>query len=186
MTSIDPKDAARALNDIEQIVERVRQSRTYRIASLMMILWGVLVFAGNIATFVSPRYGAYIWIGVNAAGAVGSIAVSVFQFPAVVGRGFDFRMAMAFLLLFAFGLLCSTLFGHFGPREMGAFWPIYFMLFYCLAGLWFGPAFLAIGLGITVLTLIGYFFVTGAAFLLWMAVVNGGGLMLGGLWMRRS
>jgi len=25
----------------------------------------------------------------------------------------------------------------------------------------------------------------GAAFLLWMAVVNGGGLILGGLWMRR-
>ena len=44
----------------------------------------------------------------------------------------------------------------------------------------------AIGLGITVLTLIGYFFVGGFAFLLWMAVVNGGGLILGGLWMRWS
>jgi len=42
-----------------------------------------------------------------------------------------------------------------------------------------------IGLGITLLTLIGYFFVTGGAFLLWMAAVNGGGLILGGLWMRR-
>ena len=76
--------------------------------------------------------------------------------------------------------------GHYGPRELGAFWPIYFMLFYTIGGLWFGHAFVAIGLGITVLTLIGYFFVDGAAFLLWMAVVNGGGLILGGLWMRRS
>ena len=185
MTNIDPRDAAQALNDVEQIVERVRRSRTYHIASLMMILWGVLVFAGNIATFVSPRYGGYIWVSVNVAGAVGSIAVSVFRFPGAGGRGFDFRMAAAFLLFFAFGLLCSTVFGHFGPREMGAFWPIYFMLMYCVAGLWFGPAFIAIGLGITVLTLIGYFFVTGAAFLLWMAAVNGGGLVLGGLWMRR-
>jgi hypothetical protein len=153
---------------------------------MMMILWGVLVFAGNIATFAWPRYGGYIWTGVNAAGAVGSIAVSAFRFPGTAGRGFDFRMAMAFLLFFAFGLLCSTVLGHFGPREMGAFWPIYFMLIYCIAGLWFGPAFIAIGLGITVLTLIGYFFVTGFAFLLWMAAVNGGGLILGGLWMRRS
>jgi hypothetical protein len=71
------------------------------------------------------------------------------------------------------------------PRELGAFWPIYFMLFYCLAGLWFGRAFISIGLGITALILIGYFFVGGAAFLLWMAAVNGGGLILGGLWMRR-
>jgi hypothetical protein len=35
-----------------------------------------------------------------------------------------------------------------------------------------------------VLTLIGYFYIPGAAFLLWMAVVNGVGLVLGGLWMR--
>jgi hypothetical protein len=186
MTSIDAKEAASALNDIEQIVQRVRQSRTYDIASLMMILWGVLVFAGNIATFVWPRYGGYIWIGVNAVGAVGSIGVSVFQIPRTAGRGFDIRMAVAFVLFFAFGLLCSTVLGHFGPREMGAFWPIYFALIYCIAGLWFGHAFVAIGLGITALTLIGYFFVGGFAFLLWMAAVNGGGLVLGGLWMRRS
>ena len=54
-----------------------------------------------------------------------------------------------------------------------------------IAGLWFGYAFVAIGLGITALTLIGYFHV-GDAFELWMAFVNGGGLILGGLWMRRS
>lgn len=186
MTGIDPREAARALSDIDEIVQRVRQSRTYDIASLMMILWGVLVFAGNIATFAWPHYGGHIWIGINVAGVFGSFAVSLFQLPGTVGRNFDIRMATAFLLFFAFGLLCGTVFGHFGPREMGAFWPIYFMLIYCIAGLWFGSAFVAIGLGITVLTLIGYFFVTGAAFLLWMAAVNGGGLILGGLWMRRS
>jgi hypothetical protein len=185
MTDIRPEEAAQALSDIEQMVARVRQSRTYDIASLMMILWGVLVGAGNIATFISPPHGAYIWISVNAIGVIGSIAISVFRFPKLGGPGFDLRMTIAFILFFAFGLLCSNVFGHFGPRELGAFWPIYFMLFYCLAGLWFGHAFVAIGLGITVLTLIGYFFVTGGAFLLWMAAVNGGGLILGGFWMRR-
>jgi hypothetical protein len=185
VTAIDPKEAAQALDDIEEIVERVRRSRTYDIASLTMILWGVLVIAGNLATFASPRHGSFIWIGVNAAGALGSIAVSVFWFPGAHGRNFDLRVAFAFILFFAFGVLSSTVFGHFGPREMGAFWPIYFMLFYCIAGLWLGGVFVIIGLGITVLTLIGYFFVTGGAFLLWMAVVNGGGLILGGLWMRR-
>jgi hypothetical protein len=67
---------------------------------------------------------------------------------------------------------------------MTVFWPIYFMLFYCMAGLWFGRAFLAIGLTITALTLVGYFFVTGFTFLIWMAIVNGGGLVVSGLWMR--
>jgi hypothetical protein len=185
VTNIDPREAAQALDDIEHIVQRVRKSRTYDIASQMMILWGVLVVAGNLSTFAWPRYGGYIWIGVNTLGALGSIAISMFRFPGAVGRGFDAQMAIAFLLFYAFGLLCSTVLSHFGPREMGAFWPIYFMLFYCIAGLWLGGAFVAIGVGITTLTLIGYFFVTGGAFLLWMAAVNGGGLILGGLWMRR-
>ena len=44
---------------------------------------------------------------------------------------------------------------------MGAFWPIYFMLLYIIAGLWFGHAFVAIGLAISALTLVGYFFVGG-------------------------
>jgi hypothetical protein len=100
-------------------------------------------------------------------------------------QAFDFRLLAVFLLFYGFGILCSVVLGHFGPRELGAFWPIYFMLFYCIAGLWFGRAFIAIGLAIIVLTLIGYFFVEGAAFLLWMAAVNGGGLILSGLWMRR-
>jgi hypothetical protein len=65
------------------------------------------------------------------------------------------------------------------------FWPTYSMMLYTIVGLWIGWAFVAIGLGITALTLIGYF-LAGNWFELWMAVVNGGGLMLGGFWMRRS
>jgi len=65
------------------------------------------------------------------------------------------------------------------------FWPIYFMLVYTVAGLWVGRAFVTIGVCIIALTLVGFFFV-GSAFPLWMAFVNGGGLILGGLWMRRS
>ena len=92
----------------------------------------------------------------------------------------------AFVLFFAFGILWSVGLGHFGPRQLGVFWPTYFMMIYTIVGLWVGAAFVAIGLGITALTLIGYFLVDGATFLLWMAVVNGGGLILGGLWMRRN
>ncbi|MGT2438156.1 hypothetical protein ACU4GH_22615 [Bradyrhizobium betae] len=53
-----------------------------------------------------------------------------------------------------------------------------------MTGLWSGTAFVAIGLGISALTLVGFFWI-GEAFPLWMAFVNGGGLILGGLWMRR-
>lgn len=97
-------------------------------------------------------------------------------------RTFDLRMLAAFALFVAFGMFCSWV-GYFTPRQLGTFWPIYFMQVYTIAGLWAGYAFVAIGLGITALTLIGYFF-AGDWFDLWMAFVDGGGLMLGDLWMR--
>jgi hypothetical protein len=185
MTSIDAKEAASALSDIASIAYRVRQSTTYHLASLMLIWWGVLVFAGNVASYFWPRHGGYIWIAVNAVGLAGSVAIGAFESRRTKLRSFDLRTVAAFVLFFAFGILWSVGLGHFTPRQLGVFWPTYFMMVYTIVGLWVGAAFVAIGLGITALTLIGYFFI-GDWFDLWMAVANGGGLLLGGLWMRRN
>jgi hypothetical protein len=183
--SIESREAAAALDDIEQIARRVRQSTIYRLSSLLIMMWGVLVFAGNLATWLSPRTAGYAWIAVYIAAILGSFAVSAYDYARTGVRSFDVRMLAALLLFFAFGFFCVAVLGHFTPRQQGTFWPIYFMLVYTIVGLWIGPAFIAIGLGITALTLIGYFLI-GEAFPLWMAFVNGGGLILGGLWMRRS
>jgi hypothetical protein len=182
---IDRRQAAEALSDIDDIVGRVRQSRLYDLNSRIMVLWGVLVFAGNVATWIWPRYGGYIWISVDIVGVAGLAAISVLNYSRTRVRTFDVRTLVVFVLFLAFGYFCANVLGHFTARQQGTFWPIYFMLFYTIAGLWFGYAFIAIGVGITVLTLIGYYYI-GEAFPLWMAFVNGGGLILGGLWMRRN
>jgi hypothetical protein len=184
VTGIDPREAASALSDIEAMAYRVRQSTIYQLSSLLLIMWGVLTFAGYLVTYLSPRNAGIAWPTVYVAGIAGSFVVSAFGYTRTRVRAFGSRMLVAFLLFVAFGLFCCWL-GHFGPRELGTFWPVYFMLIYTIVGLWVGQAFVAIGLGISALTLIGYFFV-GDAFDLWMAFVNGGGLILGGLWMRRS
>ncbi|MES2195580.1 MAG: hypothetical protein V4517_14275 [Pseudomonadota bacterium] len=183
--TIESREAAAALSDIEDVVRRVRQSRIYNFASLMLMMWGALVFAGYLGSFLLPRQAGYIWIAANVTGVAGSFAVSASGYRKTGVRTFDVRMLIALLLYFAFGFLCTSVLGQFTPRQMGAFWPIYFMLLYIIAGLWFGHAFVAIGLGISVLAMVGYYF-TGNWFELWMAFVDGGGLMLGGLWMRRS
>ncbi|MBR0834735.1 hypothetical protein JQ612_16215 [Bradyrhizobium manausense] len=181
---IDSKEASAALADIDDIVQRVKQSQLYELASLAALWWGVLVFAGNVVTWLWPFYAVYAWPAVDILGVGGLVAIRLLSPPHVPGAAFDIRLVLVFVLFFTFGYICTNVLGHFGPRELGAFWPIYFMLFYTLGGLWFGTAFVAIGLGIIALTLIG-FFTIGAAFPLWMAFVNGGGLILGGLWMRR-
>ena len=182
---IDSKQASEALNDIDDIVRRVRQSLIYDIASQQMILWGGLVFAGNLVTYLTPGYAGYVWLLVYVAGVAGSAAVSVVNRARSGVRSFDHRALVTFLMFFAFGFFCVDVLGHFTPRQQGAFWPVYFMLTYCIAGLWFGHVFIAIGVAVVALTLVGYYFI-GEAFPLWMAFVNGGGLIAGGLWMRRS
>jgi hypothetical protein len=169
---IDSREASQALAEINEMTRRVRQSRIYNLASLMLIMWGALVFAGYLGSFLQPRQAGYFWI-------------SAFGYRKTGIRTFDFRMLIAFVLFFAFGFLCTSVLGHFTPRQMGTFWTIYFMLLYIIAGLWFGHAFVVIGLSISALALAGYFW-AGDWFDLWMAFVDGGGLMLGGLWMRRS
>ena len=54
-----------------------------------------------------------------------------------------------------------------------------------LLGLWIGWRYTAIGIGIAVLTLVGFFLLP-MHFLLWMAGVGGGALILTGLWLRRA
>lgn len=182
---IDSKQAADAMADIDDTVRRVRQSLIYQVSSLALLMWGMLAFVGNIAGWFWPRYGLYVWISVYAVSIVGFLAIGAYHRSRSRIRVFDVRYLLTFLLIAAFGIFVCY-FGHFTPRQQTAFWPIYIMLFYMMAGVWFGYAFLVIGATIIALTLIGYVYIPGISLLLWMAVVNGGGLTVGGLWMRRS
>jgi hypothetical protein len=183
--SIDRRQATEALTDIDEIVGRVRQSRIYNFSSLMLIMWGALVFAGYVTSYLWPRSDGLIWIVLDVIGLAASLAIGASTRQRTGVNTFSTRFLAAFVLFVAFGCILSIGVGQLRPRQMNAFWPIYFMMVYSMVGLWFGYAFVAIGVGITALTLIGYFFV-GDWFNLWMAFVDGGGLVLGGLWMRRS
>ena len=181
---IDSQQASAALADIDDMVRRVRQSRIYELASQLMVMWGVLVFAGYLVTWFVPRYAVIGWVAVYVIGIGGWGAFSAINRPKSGVRSFDLKLLYALAMIIIFGVfLC--IFAQFGPRQLSTFWPIYFMLFYSIAGLWFGYAFIVIGFAVSALTVVGYFY-AGNAFDLWMAFVNGGGLILGGLWMRRS
>ena len=182
---MDSKEATAALDEIEAIARRVRQSKYYRTASMILVLWGVLTAVGNIVTFVVPVLATFAWAAVYVLGTAGTLIAAGWRNSRAASRTFDMRMLAAYLMFFAFGFLWTVGLVHLPPRLLDVFWPSYFMLAYAIAGLWLGMAFFAIGVAIAVLTLAGYFW-AGPWFDLWMAVVNGGGLVLGGLWMRRS
>jgi hypothetical protein len=182
---MDSKQATAALGEIEAITRRVRQSKFYRSTSAIMVLWGVLVALGSIITFVAPLWAGLAWTGVDVLGVVGTIVAAAWENSHGETRILDLRVLAAYALFFAFGLLWTDGLVQLPPRLLSVFWPTYFMLGYALAGLWLGIAYSVIGLAIAALTLIGYFW-AGPWFDLWMAAVDGGGLVLGGLWMRRN
>jgi hypothetical protein len=183
--TLEIKEVASALDEIDAISRKVRQSIFYQRASLSLMLWGVLVFIGYIVSFAAPRDAFHAWMAVYALGIAGSAAIGAFDRKERSRKSFDWRLFSAFAFFFGFGLLCTLALGDFTPRQLSAFWPIYFMLPFVIIGLWAARAFVIIGAGVAGLTLIGFFFAA-QWFDLWMAFVNGGGLALSGLWMRRA
>jgi hypothetical protein len=140
---------------------------------------------GYVLSFVMPPRAGYVWVVVTIAGIAGSALIGALSRKRAGVNTFNAKATAAIVVFVAFGAIWSVGVSHFTPRQLGAFWPTYFMLPYIIAGLWLGGAFVAIGTAIIALTLIGYFF-AGGWFELWMAPVTGGGLLLGGFWMRRS
>jgi hypothetical protein len=179
---IDAKSAEASLADIDVIVARLKQSSFYRGASTLLMIWGALIAIGYVANWFFPRNAGVIWIVINGMGLIATVAAG-WRYRRT-GTEFDWRIVIAIVLFFALGLACCWM-GHFGPRELNAFWPILFMFGYALAGLWLGRVFTLLGVVIAALTFVGYLSIE-RWFELYLAVVDGGGLILAGLWMRRA
>jgi len=181
--TIDASEANAILADVDAIIAKVKQSQIYRQAGAIIMVWGLIVISGNVLSALTPRWSVWTWIALNGLGAVATLLM--LQRGAPTGARLPLRFLAAFALFFAFGFIWSELIGRFGPRELNAFWPTLFLFGYASAGIWFGAAFSVIGLGPTALILAGYLW-SGDWFTLWLAVFNGGGLILCGAWMRRA
>ncbi len=181
--TISPNEAGAMLADVEAIVARVKQSSIYRRSSAILMLWGAIVVAGNLFALAAPRWAGVGWLVADAFGAAATFAMLRGRTPRAAR--FPSRFLAAFALFVVFGLTWSVAIGRFGPRQLDAFWPTLFLFGYALAGLWFGAVFAALGLALSALVVAGYLW-SGEWFDLWLALVNGGGLVLCGLWMRRA
>jgi hypothetical protein len=182
--TISPNEAGAMLRDVEDIVARVKQSLIYRRTGEITILWGAIIVVGHLIQMAAPHWALWDWQIANTLGVAATIALTL-RARASAGVQLPLRLLLAFVIFFAFGFVWSDLIGNFGPREIEVFWPTLFLFGYALAGLWLGAAFVGLGLGLSALILAGYFW-SGEWFNLWLAVVNGGGFILCGLWMRRA
>lgn len=184
--TIDPNEAASSLNDIASVERRTRQTLVYARSSASLILWGLLVGAGYIISFFEPALRYRHWIAITILGFGCSFLIHRRRRAADAHRDSNLGELLLYteLVVIGFGFVILLLFWPVAPRQLATFWPILFMLGYVIGGLWLGRFYIYCGLTVTALTLAGYFW-SGPWFLPWMAVVNGGGLIAGGLWLRR-
>ncbi len=184
--TIDPREAAASLSDIAAVERRTREAVIYAGSSAMLMLWGVLCAVGYTFQYLEPLQARPAWIAIWALGVAVTAAIRRLRpRPLLGGAGLGLRLFYAELALVGYGALFMLVLWPLGARQISAFWPMLVMLGHVLAGFWIGRFFALLGLAVTALILVGYFWI-GAWFPLWMAAVVGGGLFASGWWLRQT
>ena len=89
-------EAAAMLADVDSVVAKVKQSRLYRSAALITILWGVVSLARDILIAVAPSWFGPRWFLIDAIEVVGTLAL--LRWVVEPGARFPLRTLAAFCL----------------------------------------------------------------------------------------
>ena len=179
--SLSPQEAAQALHEIERAQNRSALLRGYAGGAPYLLLWSVLWAVGYGLTYLMPARSAAIWAVIVGIGALAGI---VFLWR-TKGSASGWRYGAAFAALAGFSAAALAILRPASSTQVAAFVPLVVALSYVIGGLWFGLRFVVAGLALAALTLAGYFLLR-EHFLLWMAVVGSGALLIAGLWLRRA
>jgi hypothetical protein len=184
---LSQNEAADALRDIDKTQRRSSNAYGYSFASPFFILWGVLWAIGYGSSDLWPAYGGDVWLGVDVFGILASFLIGQRGKKGGAGIGvMGLRYFATMLALLVFVLATFAVMWPVNSQAVGAFIPLLVALLYALLGIWTtGTRFLIAGIVVAALTLGGYFFVH-THFMLWMAAVGGGSLVLAGLWLRQA
>lgn len=179
--SISPIQAAEALKDIETAAARSNDLKSYTIGAPILIMWGVICMMGYGAGAVSPSYGV-IWLPLSAVGAIATFLMARRAKRGGNGR-IGARIGWTWVALLVFYFAAFAVLRPSEPNQFAAFPALLAGLSYVLMGIWTSRRYIVLGVAVAALTLLGYFALA-PFFSLWMAVVMGGGLVLGGFWLK--
>lgn len=190
---ISREEAEKALTEIGEARESAQSFSYYRKAAPYFLIWGLVWIFANGMTALLPAQGGRIWAWSAALGVLASVAIGVLsarQPPAdpEAAREHALRnrsFGMSFLAITAFLIAALYINRPANGMQLNAFVSLFWALMYVLLGLWGAVRIAWLGVVLAVAVLVGYFGFP-QYYTLWMAVVGGGALLLGGLILRRA
>lgn len=182
--SLSSEQASQALREVEAISHRSSQLYRYQRFAPMLVLWGVIWLVGFALTHFFPSRASEIWLPLDVIGIAGCIFLGR-RGKANASNGTSWRWLASALAVVAFYIVVLNVFQPFSGEKSAVLISLIVALFYFLSGLWIGSRLAVTGFALAVLTLVGYYLLP-AYFLLWMAVVGGGALILAGVWLRTA
>lgn len=185
--SVSPGQAAAALDDIDRTERRTRNAKGYAIASPHLILWGLVWMAGYSAcAMLAPERWGFAWLPLVIIGSLGSSWLGS-RAKRSAGRGGQWgRSVLMGASIFVFIACTYYVLQPRSPLAYLVFPALITGLAYSLSGAAAGMMrFVWIGGAIVAATMAGYVLVPQWTAVV-VAVAAGGGLVLGGLWLRQA
>lgn len=177
---MNQQQAQDMLAEIEQTQQRSERFLGYWRRGAIVQMWGVVWIIAHLGAWLAPAQTGSIWMICDLLGAAGTLLLRSRGDDSPIDR----RLVWAGCIVLAFGVLGTLLIGKNG-RAIDVFWTCLVMTGYMLHGLWSGLRWTVLGAAVMVVSLLAYF---GPApwFNLVMAAAAGGGLLLGGTWLRHA
>lgn len=186
---ITEREAAESLRDVERVSRRTHVASAYAIASPHLILWGLVWVVGYAGSgLTAPEQWGWVWLPGIVVGSIGSTVLGrrAARHMAPKTGGTTSPTARSLLMALIIMLFMGSVYLVFKPTS-----PLPYLVFpalimaltYALVGTFGLPRFTWIGAGIFVTVMLGYLLAP-ALMPFWIAAAGGGGLILGGLWMR--
>jgi len=191
---ISREEAAKALNEIESVNKRTASMQYYRHLAPHLILWGFIWLVANTVTELLPEKSASVWNGLAWAGAATSMWIGYRSkhrqshlLAATLAddhgpRGL--RILFTMLAILGFFIATFSILPRLDIKQANAYISLFWGTYYVVAGIWTGIRMLVVGILIAASILFAYFGIPQHYFL-WMGLVTGSLLILGGIWLRR-
>lgn len=191
---ISREEAAQALNDINSANKRTTSMQYYRHLAPHLILWGFIWLVANTVTELWPANSASVWNGLSWAGALTSMWIGYRSkhrnsHPLAATCAEDhgprgFRILLTMFAILGFFVATFSILPNLDIKQANAYISLFWGTYYVITGIWTGVRMAIVGLLVAASILFAYFGIPQHYFL-WMGLVTGSLLVLGGIWLRR-